>query len=265
MNLRTRFRLASVGLLAMLAACASSNKMPDVPYPAFVSTGEIPEQFLAALPGIRARVYSSDMRTRTMSARVDIPRDWKGTTGGDPGKSLEIFVLAGELQFSDFKLGPGGYAYVPPGSLGFSLVSDDGAQVLYFLDEVDPSSVIRSPVILDSKLVDWHPVGQGLSERSLRDDPGSGARSWLLRIEPGAVQAWEASGVAREGYLVRGQYRHSECVAGVPVVADYPAGGYFRRPPMAFNGGPESVATTETVWFLRELEKGETQVEAGCY
>ena len=264
MNFHIQIRLVTAGLLALLAACASNNKMPDVPYPAFVATGEIQEQFLAALPGIRARVYSSDMRTRTMSARVDIPRDWKGTTGGDPGKSLEIFVLAGELQFSDFRLGPGGYAYVPPGSLGFSLVSDDGAQVLYFLDEVDPSSVIRSPVILDSRLVDWQPVGRGLFKRSLRDDPGSGARSWLLRIEPGAMQAWESSSVAREGYLVSGQYRHSECVAGVSVTADYPVGGYFRRPAMAVNGGPESVATTETIWFLRELEKGELRVEDGC-
>lgn len=257
-------RILTVLIMMLFAACASNEKKPDLPYPAFEETDEIEEQFLAALPGVRARVYDSDMRTRTISGRVDVPLDWKGTTGGDPGKSLEIYVLAGELRFSDFALGPGGYAYVPPGSLGFQLVSDVGAQILYFLDEVNESSVIRSPVILDSDLIDWVEVDEYVYVRSLRSDPGSGANTWLLRIDPGAELEWLSSTAEREGYLVSGVYRHSECLDGAPATWDYRPGGYFRRPANTVNGGPDSVADAQTVWFLREKTSAEQHVEEGC-
>jgi quercetin dioxygenase-like cupin family protein len=215
------FRSGLLLALALIAGCAASNSKPDLPFPAFVDTDEIEDQFLAALPGIRAKEFTSDIRTRTMSDRVDIPPDWKGSTGGAPGKSLEIFVLKGQLKFSDFELGPGGYAYVPPGSLGFTLESDFGAQILYFLDEIVAESVIRSPIILDSSLLPWESLGDGLYRRTLRSDPGSGATTWLLRIEPGAWIPWESSSVQREGYMVSGQYRHSECLAGKAATWDY--------------------------------------------
>ncbi len=248
----------------LLAACAGSKSKPDLPYPAFVDSAEIEEQFLAALPGVRAREFASDMRTRSISSRVDIPPDWTGSTGGDPGKALEVYVLSGELSFSDFALGPGGYAYVPPGSMGFKLVSDTGAQVLYFLDEVNERSVIRSPMILDSALVAWDEIRPGVHERELRQDPGTGARTWLLRIEPGTSFTWEASSVEREGYLVHGLYRHSECAQGEPATWDYAPGGYFRRPAGILSGGPEASATLATTWFLREREKGVVSVAPAC-
>ncbi|HNP37769.1 MAG TPA: DUF4437 domain-containing protein [Woeseiaceae bacterium] len=250
--------------IATLAACASSYSKPDLPYPAFVQTDELQDVFLAALPGVRAKQFASDMRTQTMSDRIDIPRDWKGSTGGAPGKSLEIFVLAGSLRLSDFELGPGGYAYVPPGSLGFTLESDDGARILYFLDEIDASSVIRAPIILDSALLDWETAGDGLHRRVLRSDPGSGATTWLLRLAQGASMPLESSTAAREGYMISGQYRHSECLDGAPASWDYLPGGYFRRPAGVVNGGYEAVATTETTWFLREAERGELHVESAC-
>lgn len=261
----TLFRAIPLPAVALLlAACAGSKSKPDLPYPAFVDSAEIEEQFIAALPGVRAREFASDMRTRTISSRVDIPADWTGTTGGEPGKALEVYVLSGELLFSDFALGPGGYAYVPPGSMGFKLVSDPGAQVLYFLNEVDEQAMIRSPVILDSSLVAWNEVRPGVYERELRHDPGSGARTWLQRIEPGAEFPWEASSVEREGYLVEGAYRHSECAKGEPATWDYARGGYFRRPAGLLSGGPEAGAATATTWFLREQEAGEVSVAPAC-
>ena len=56
----------------------------------------------------------------------------------------------------------------------------------------------------------------------------------------------------REGYLVNGRYRHSECVAGEVHTGDYLPGGYFYRPPGTINGGPEAAATSESIWLLRE-------------
>ena len=248
----------------LAAACASENRKPDLPYPAYVVSDEIEDMFMAALPGVRAKQYYSDMRTRVSSSRVDLPPDWSGTTGGMPGKSLEIFVLDGKLSLSEFELGAGGYAYVPPGSFGFRLETEAGARILYALDEVDESSVIRTPIIMDSELVPWTETSPGVYEKDLRLDPGSGARTWLERLDPGVPLPYTSSSAAREGYLVEGELRHAECFDGESVVAGYLPGGYFRRPPDTVNGGPESVAIAPAVWFLRERSDAEVTEHDRC-
>ena len=98
---------------------------------------------MASLPGIRAKQYAGNDQTRATSNRVDLPADWSGTTGGSPGMSLEIFILEGELRLADVSLQSGGYAYLPPGTLGFNLKSDDGARILYFLEGVDDAAMIQ--------------------------------------------------------------------------------------------------------------------------
>lgn len=246
------------------AGCAVGNTRTEIPYPVFVQTEELPDVFLAALPGVRAKQYVSDMHTRTSSNRIDIPADWSGTTGGAPGKSLEIFVLAGELKFSEFVLRAGGYAYVPPGSLGFRLKSDNGARILYFLDDVDASSVIRSPLILESTLLAWQESSPGVFVKELRADPGNGSKTWLKRIDPGASLPWQSSSANREGYLVRGVYQHSECFDGEAETGQYLPGGYFQRPANVVNAGPEAAATAESVWFLREQSPGVTAIVDRC-
>ena len=240
-----------ITMLALLASCASGPPAP--PYPAYIISDELPDLFMASLPGIRAKQYAGNDQTRTTSNRIDLPADWNGTTGGSPGMSLEIFVLDGELQLADISLQSGGYAYLPPGTLGFNLTSDDGARILYFLERVDSEAMIRTPLILDSALIDWTDTDNGgLATKDLRVDPGSGERTWLLRIEPGATMPWESVSVSREGYLVSGQYQHSECVDGEPYTDIYLPGGYFKRPADAVNGGPQSMAITSSIWFLRE-------------
>jgi len=248
----TRRMTFIVFLIALLGAGCASNDKPKLPYPAFIQADDLPDMFIAALPGVRAKPLAGDMRTQTSSVLLTLPPDWSGTTGGAPGKSVELFVLSGEVLLSEFKLGAGGYAYVPPGSLGFGLKSDNGAQLLYFNDEVDAAAVIRSPMILDSGLVEWEQTSPGRYVRELRSDPGSGARSWLLRIDPGAGTIWTSSTSVREGFMIAGAYQHSECFNGIAQTWQYGPGGYFLRPPETFNGGAEAVATAETTWFMRE-------------
>ena len=250
--------------ILLVSACASGSSKPELPYPAFVQTDELPDIFMAALPGVRAKEYRVDLRTRAGANRVDIPRDWSGTTGGAPGKSLELFLLAGELRIADVRLGAGGYAYVPPGSLGFRMSTESGARVLYFLDDVDEESVIRAPIILDSQLLQWASTAAGVSEKTLRHDPGSGAKTWLLQLGVDADLPWESSSAAREGYLVAGDYQHSECDRGEVKTWQYLPGGYFRRPPNVLNGGPESKAATTATWFLRETRSGERTIADAC-
>lgn len=256
-----RFWAAFFALL--LGACASGP--PKLPYPAFIQSDTLPDVFLASLPGVRAKQFSGDPQTRRTSNRIDLPPDWQGTTGGAPGKLLEIVVLEGQLSVGDVELGPGGYAHVPPGSLGFNLETDDGARILYFLDDVDPLAMIQAPVILDSSLFDWAPTTlDGAAVKDLRSDPGNGARTWLLRVSPGAAVPWQSSSVTREGYLASGQYQHSECVAGEVHTSMYDPGGYFYRPAGTLNGGPESMAITESVWVLRERSAGLEKTADSC-
>lgn len=247
----------------VLSACASGP--PKLPYPAYVQVDELSDVFMASLPGIRAKQLAGDPKTRRSSKRIDLPPDWSGTSGGMPGRSLEIFVLDGRMMIADVELQQGGYAFLPAGSLGFNLRTTAGAQILYFLNDVDPESIIRSPIIIDAGLLDWEKTSnRGTWTKELRSDPGSGATTWLLRIEPGAKLPWETSSALREGYLLKGSYQHSECVLGEVHTGQYERGGYFYRPPGAINGGPESHALSEAVWLLRETRAGEHRTVPDC-
>ena len=248
----------------LLGGCASS-KPPGLPYPAYVQTDTLEDMFMASLPGIRAKQLAGDPQQRTTSNRIDLPPDWEGTSGGSPGKALEIFVVSGEMTIADVVLKPGGYAYLPPGSLGFNLKTRDGARILYFLNNVDPLNVIRSPIIMNSDLLQWqNTTVNKVSAKELRSDPGSGANTWLLRIEPGAVLPWETSTAIREGFMLTGVYTHSECLNGEVRTGQYLPGGYFYRPGGVINGGPKSVAAAETIWLLREQVASKTAYFEAC-
>jgi hypothetical protein len=267
MNIRSKLRNSAcifVTIVVMFAAgCVSVP--PKAPYPVFVQVDEITEMFMAGLPGIRARQFSGDSLQRNISARIDLPIDWSGSSGGSPGKALEIFVLDGELQLADVLLGGGSYAYLPPGTLGFNMSTSIGASILYFLEPVDSAAVIKTPLIMDSNLLTWQPTDiDGVVTKELRADPGSGTRIWLQRVEPNAKLPWEESSAVREGYLVTGLYRHSECVTGVPVTGEYHTDGYFQRPSGAINGGPEAVALADSIWLFREQRAGSVTVVDAC-
>jgi len=254
-----------IGLIVagLIPGCAFGPMPPS--YPAFVVTDELPNIFLAALPGVRAKEFASEAQSRTTSNRVDLPDGWSGTTGGSPGKALEIFVLSGKLELADVTLPLGGYAYLPPGSLGFNLQADEGARILYFLSNFDADAVIRTPLILDSNLVNWEATDSiGIFRKELRFDPGSGARAWLTRIEPGAQIPWQSSSALREGYLVSGQFQDSECIGGEPYTDVYLPGGYFRRPSDSVHGGPAATAINESIWFLRERSQSTTNFDVDC-
>lgn len=258
-----KVKLPALLVAVFLAGCAASPDAP--PYPAFVISDELPDLFLASLPGVRAKEYAGDMRSRTVSNRIELPEAWSGSTGGSPGKALEIFVLAGDLSLADVDLGPGGYVYVPPGSLGFNLGSDDGAIVLWFLSDVDRDATIQSPLILDSALIDWRATDRiGVFSKDLRADPGSGERTWLMRYEPGAEIPWQARSASLEGYLMSGQFQQSECVNGLAYTDVHLPGGYFKRPANAVHGGPEATVLSESIWFLREKTSSSVNYDVSC-
>ena len=262
---RTRF--LAVGTTALLAGCAASSVQP--PYPAFIQADELADIFLAGLPGIRAKRFAGNPDTRRSSNRLSLPAEWSFSTGGLPNKSVEIYVLAGQLKLGEFTLQAGSYAYLPDGSSGVPMETDGGAQILYFLDDANPDAVIRTPLISSRDLIPWNPISGdpndvGLSIKELRADPGSGARTFLLRIDRGATRAWQSLSVLEEGYLLEGEYRHAECVEGKVSSGTYTRGGYYHRPAESINGGPESTALTPAVWYVRLLSSGESTTYPAC-
>ncbi|MEX0707030.1 MAG: DUF4437 domain-containing protein [Woeseia sp.] len=263
MNLR---HLLALLMIVLSAGCASSS--PDVPYPAFVQADELPDVFLAGFPGIRAKQFAGNPQTRRTSNRLLLPANWSGSTGGDPSKSLELFVLGGSLQLGEFELTEGGYAWLPAGWSGANISTESGATLLYFLNNANPASVIQTPLIASSHLIEWRPASQpavgGLFEKELRHDPGTGARTWLLRIAPGTSRPWQRLPGTVEGYLLAGRYRGSECVAGRAVTAVYSPGGYFYRPAGAVFGGPEEAAVETATWLLRTGTGVTPEPIAGC-
>lgn len=254
-------------LTVTLTGCATGR--PELPYPVFIQADELPDVFLAALPGVRAKQFAGNPQTRRSSNRVVLPNNWKGTTGASPGKSLEIYVVYGEVKVGDLTLRPGGYAFFPPGFTGAGLSSDFGAEILYFLDDANPQNTIQTPIIYSAEVVPWQPVSEreqdkGLMMKPLRSDPGSGARTWLLQVSPQARVPWQMRRRILEGYLISGQYQGSECFGGKPVSGEYTEGGYFFRPAEVVHGGPQEKALTTSIWLLRIKGAAEPVLVDGC-
>ncbi|MDJ0761334.1 MAG: DUF4437 domain-containing protein [Woeseiaceae bacterium] len=244
----------TIALISLLGIAACSASTPKLPYPAYVATDSLSDVFLAELPGVRAKRFDFNAKLRTGSYRIDLPVAWTGSSGASPGLSIEIFVLAGRLTLGDdLVLDAGGYAFLPSGSLGFNLQTYDGARILYAVNQTHPDSMIRTPLILDSRLIDWEPTDvDGVSRKVLRSDPGSGALTWLTRIAPGAELNWERSLASRESYLVQGSLDYAECFEGAVVSDAYLPGGYVFRPADIAHGGPATVVRETAIWYSRE-------------
>ena len=260
-------RLLPVCLLLTLVGCATPR--PQLPYPVFVQADELPDVFLAALPGARAKQFAGNPQTRRSSNRIVLPAQWSGSSGASPGKSLELYVLYGEMRIGDLTLSPGGYAWFPPGFSGANLSTTFGAELLYFLDDANPQNQFRSPIIYSSEIVDWQPLSnaaehQGMMIKEMRHDPGSGSRTWLLQVSPEARSAWQSRDRVLEGYLISGRYQGSECATGKPVNAIYTEGGYFQRPPNTVHGGPDERALEASVWLLRVGGESQPVLAGAC-
>lgn len=258
--------LPALAAVLVLAACASTQR---VPYPAFVQAMELRDSFLAGLPQLRAKTLSSDAESGRYSALLTLPAEWRWTTGASPGMSVEIYVLSGQVELGELTLHPGNYAYLPPGSLGLSMSTEAGAELLYFLDEADRSATIRTPVFTSREVIPWQPLAvdppvAGSEEKVLRHDPGNGARTWLQRTAPGDSLPWQHSSAIEEGFLLSGGYRHSECVDGKAVTGGYSPGGYFLRPAGVVNGGPRAGTSEGAVWLLRRPARGTVTPADGC-
>ncbi len=266
MNERRIYSWIFLGFLTVATLSGCAARAPAVPYPAFVQLDERPGSFVAAFPGLRPQMLSSDARTGQAGYRLQVPAGWNWGTGAAPGMTVEIFILRGELRLADISLQAGGYAYLPSGSLGFTMHSENGAELLYFLDVPNRAAVIRTPLIISSDYLEWRPLAghSGMSVGELRMDPGSGARTWLMRIDPHTDVAWQKASYNVEGYLISGDFKESECVAGKPVGGDYLPGGYFLRPAEMVHGSAGPATIGGATWLMRRLTGGDISEGLSC-
>ena len=262
--MKIKLNSAAIWFLTLLIFAGCSSRPLPPPYPAYISVGDLPDAYIAGLPGVRAKHLSGDPRTQRASYQIQVPSDWSFTTGASPGQSVEIYVLAGEIQLGEFTMTEGGYAFLPPGMSGLQMKSVSGALMLYFLDDADDAAVIQTPLITSSNLLNWQPLDIGISVKELRKDPGSGARTWLLNISADAILPWQRSSQMVEGYLVTGKISYSECSGDEFGTEEYSTGGYFHRPPGAIHAGPETQTLNGATWFLRTLGEEEVEVVEGC-
>jgi Domain of unknown function (DUF4437) len=266
-EMRSKTLALLLSSLCLIGGCANAPR--NVPYPAFIQVEELDGAFHAGLPGTRAKGMSGDPRTGRFSALLLLPEQWRWNTGAAPGKSVEIFVLAGAVMLGDLELRPGNYAWLPPGSTGLSMSSLGGAQLLYFLNDAAPDAVIQTPLFMSRDVVPWQPLSEeamdaGLQVKELRHDPGSGQRTFLLKVEPGATQRWQKSSVKEEGFLLSGEHRHSECLNGKAITGEYTPGGYFERPAGVVNGGPLAGSSEGAIWFMRTNSRAKITIVDEC-
>ena len=261
-------RLAVAGVLLWSVVAVGCASTPELPYPAFVNADEVPDSFVAGLPGVRAKRLTGNPETRRSSSLMTLPAGWQFTTGGLPDKSVEIFVIAGTLNIGSIPMRAGSYAFLPAASQGLDIQTATGAEVLYFLDDANDADVIQTPMIVDAGQMEWETADSandaGRSTKVLREDPGSGARTWLLRVQPGIPGVWRQSAQRTEGFLLTGTYHHVECLGGDSVLGEYRPGGYFMRPADVVHGGPDALAIEQSIWFLRRQSPGPDQPAEGC-
>ena len=250
----------------LIASCKTTG--PNVPYPAYVVPWtDLPDMFIAGLPGVRAKPLVGATSDATGgSFRIDLPTSWQGTSGAAPDKSLEIFVIEGELSVADVRLKRGGYAYLPPGTLGFNLKSATGAR-----SSLLPGRRRAIGGYPDAPDTGEHGtrLGRHGHRRAVEERTALGSRQWCTQLaaKNRAGRGDSLGVVFREP---RGLLPHRQ-VTRIPSASPasrapiaYLPGMYLYRPGDSINGGPESVAETTSIWFFRELSESDETTHDRC-
>jgi hypothetical protein len=204
-------------------------------------------------PGAARKLLSEDGDTGAFTAIVRYPRGWNFAHRHHLAADEEFFVLDGCLEIDGVSYSKYGYGYLPAGTTHDVLKSDAGAAVLTFINgsparhdgagTPDDSLRIENP---DGSAASFtsdfaHSLaGSGLAIKFLRNDPVSGARTWLLK----------RGGDRREDLPPTGRLETHPCVEeffllegtlGWPQGLMRP-GAYFWRPP-GIQHGPGSSLT----------------------
>lgn len=205
---------------------------------------------------------------------------WVTTDALVSDDTLELYVLEGALQIDTFDIAQGDYLRFEAGKNIPPMRSTVGATFLVFSDSTRPSvSLNEAP----TAGVGWTHVrgeqapwvgGTAMQEagredvplriKHFRNDPITGARTYLVAVSPGLSIPWEVHDVAEEAYILEGDFTLPECLASGMRVGRYAAGGYFYRPPDIAHNGPLSGTETGVIMLIRTSGPLTVKLVEGC-
>ncbi len=218
------------------------------PHIEFIQSLDIEPVAVAQGPfrGATQRLLSADDEHGDHTALVSVATGWSGDLGATD-RPVELFVLAGELALDATAIGAGGYSYVMPCERSRQLEARSDGHLLAMVERISTACDEDPAEVVDSSALPWADrsiaaVPPGLVIKRLRDDPGTGDRTWLAALAPGwTEQRAEIHPTVEEAFLIRGDGllgEHGEMTGGC----------YFWRPPMVLHG-PMTTRNGQLVFF----------------
>lgn len=231
--------------------------------------------------GLDSRVLRQNGKAGA-ALEVEAPSGWSAQDNIAFDQALEIIMLDGLLQFADSDLGKGDYLRLPAGKVIPAPASETGAKFLIFFEDGNPQMKIAENAQASSR-GDWLLVRDAdspwvagtvmeeagrddvpLKIKHYKNDPKTGARTYLVAVSPGVVIPWEVHTIAEEAYIVEGDYTLSECLPSGVQTGDYDQGGYFYRPAGIAHNGPASGTKTGVVMLIRTPGPLTVKLLDGC-
>ena len=201
--------------------------------------------------GAQLRPLARDPASGGFTGLVDLPPGFDSASGLSCTVEMRLFVIDGEFQMGENRLGPGGFCYHPAGSGQGRWRSPKGARAfVVYLEgpEFRPDRGSPAPdaiPALDSFAMDWHnPLDAsdpsqdfrpGIFVKVLHVDPETRASTHLAGLMPGwYAEGMESHPVYEENYCLQGDVLIGEVgdEAGYTMVV----GSYLCRPPGVIHG-----------------------------
>ena len=200
---------------------------------------------------------SLDEEDGSGSLRVDFISDW-GRPGGRHVADTEWYVLEGEIQVGDRRLGPGGYFHAPKDVAMPYVKAKEGTRVLLYreygdwgFEETDQNhtDAREELTVLDTGAMQWQDVqvagpAPGLMIKLLHRNPDTGFYSRLIWAKKGWTDHRLAHHpVYEEAYTLSGNmvYNYGDLLPGT----------YFFRPAWVKHGHFISGEPDGCTWLIR--------------
>lgn len=216
-----------------------------------------PAEFVGAEGRASQRNLSYDEEDGSASTRIDFHTDW-GRPGGYHFGDTEWYVLDGEIQVGEQKLGKGGYFHAPKGVAIPYVKAKEGTKILLYreygdwaFEETDQSrkDAKEDLTVLDTESIRWDPVQiagppEGLMIKMLHKNPETGFYSRLIWAKKGWTDHRLAHHpVYEEAYTLSGNmiYNYGDLLPGT----------YFFRPARVKHGHFVSGEPDGCTWLIR--------------
>lgn len=232
----------------------------------FVDSHALPAAPDARVWQLPARVLRDDPSTGIALA-ITVDAMWSAAATHTYNRDVEFYILDGTLTLNDVTLHARDFAYIPKGNVFTEITAAKGTRFLLFCEDgdlacapgdesshADPWHIVRgddAPWVAGTVLADAGRDDIPLKIQHLKNMPDTGARTYLVAVQPGVSIPWEVHDIAEESYIVEGDYTLAECFPDGPHLGTYTEGGYFYRPAGIPHNGPASGTQKGAVMLIR--------------